>query len=179
MFQDNRSQHNRSQHNRPLDNRTAPLFHAVITPHRSLTRRGVAWLLLGLGSASTLLSVPLYLMGAWPVIGFFGLDLGLLYALIRLNNRDARRREDVIVSYDDVSVLRIDPRGRRAQWRFNPLWVRLCREDIAEFGTRRLALLHRQQALEIAACLGSYEKADFAEALARALVLARDGPRYG
>jgi uncharacterized membrane protein len=161
---------------KPATPHDAPVFDAVLTPHRSLGRRGFVLLLGAVGTLSTLMSVPFYLMGAWPVVGFFGLDVALLYLFFRLNFRDGRRRERVVLTYLNLLVSHIDPRGRVRQWRFNPAWVRLEREVHAEFGVMRLALVQRPQTLEIASFLGAEEKQDFADALGRALAEARRGP---
>jgi uncharacterized membrane protein len=154
----------------------APVFDAVLTPHRSLGRRGFVLLLGAVGAGSTLLSLPFYLMGAWPVVGFFGLDIALLYLFFRLNYRDGQRREHVVLTPLDLLVARVDPRGAVNEWRFNPAWVRLERETHAEFGVMRLALVQRPQEIEIASFLGAAEKQDFADALCRALAEARRGP---
>jgi len=148
----------------------------VLTPHRSLGPRGFRLLLLGVGAASTVLSVPFYIIGAWPVVGFFGFDVGLLYVLFRLNYRDARRQERFLLTYGRLLLSRIDPRGRRSDWSFNPLWVRLLREDHEEFGLTRLALAQRDREVEIARCLGPEERGAFADRFARALAVARRGP---
>jgi uncharacterized membrane protein len=161
---------------KPSSPHDAPVFDAVLIPHRSLGRRGFALLLGGVGIASTLMSVPFYLLGAWPVVGFFGIDVGLLYLFFRLNYRDGQRREHVVLTYLSLLVSHVDPRGRVRQWRFNPLWVRLERETHEEFGVMRLALVQRPREVEIAAFLGAAEKSDFADALSRALVEARRGP---
>jgi uncharacterized membrane protein len=155
----------------------ATVFDAVLTPHRSLGRTGFRLLLCAVCAASTLMSVPFYLLGAWPVIGFFGLDVALLYLFFRLNYRDGRAQERVLLTYLNLFVSRIDPVGRRSEWRFNPLWVRLERDEHADFGLTRLALVERRQEIEVASCLGAAEKADFASALAGALATARRGPR--
>ncbi|MDQ0467345.1 DUF2244 domain-containing protein [Labrys wisconsinensis] len=164
------------------DNPQAPdeetVFDAVLTPHRSLGPRGFRILLLVVGTVSTLFSIPFYIMGAWPVIGFFGLDVALLYVFFRLNYRDALRQERVLLTHVRLLFSRSDARGVRREWLFNPLWVRLQRDEIEEFGITRLALVQRGRAVEIARCLGAMEKASFADAFARALAVARRGPDY-
>ena len=148
----------------------------VLTPHRSLGRKGFRLLLVGVGTASTIMSIPFYILGAWPVIGFFGLDVGLLYVLFRLNYRDARRQERVLLTYGRLLLSRIDPRGRRRDWTFNPHWVRLLREDHEEFGLTRLALAQRGREVEVARCLGPEARGAFADRFARALAVAKRGP---
>lgn len=153
-----------------------PVLDVVLTPHRSLGPRGFRFLLAGVGTASTVLSIPFFLLGAWPVIGFLGLDVLLLYVLFRLNYRDARRQERVLLTYGRLLLSRIDPRGIRREWSFNPLWVRLVREEDDEFGLTRLALAQRGREVEVARCLGPQERGAFADRFASALARAKRGP---
>ena len=152
-----------------------PVFDAVLYPHRSLGAKGFRNLLVAVACFSTLLSIPFYLMGAWPVIGFFGIDVGLLYVMFKLNYRGARLREHVLLTPVSLLFSRFDPKGRRRDWTFNPRWVRLEREEHEEFGVMRLALAQQGREVEIARFLGAHEKGEFAEAFTKALGEARRG----
>ena len=66
--------------------------------------------------------------------------------------------------------------GRVREWTLNPLWVRIDRDEHAEFGIERLYLVSRGRRLPIASFLGADEKASFAQALSAALGEARRGP---
>jgi uncharacterized membrane protein len=150
-----------------------PVFDAILYPHRSLGPRGFRNLLITVGCASTLLSIPFYIMGAWPVVGFFGLDVGLLYIMFKINYRGAKLREHVFMTRALLLFSRTDRKGVRRQWDFNPRWVRLQREEHDEFGVMRLALVQRGREVEIARFLGAHEKGEFAKAFTRALTVAR------
>jgi len=66
--------------------------------------------------------------------------------------------------------------GRVSEWTLNPLWVRIDRDEHAEFGIERLYLVSRGRRLPIASFLGADEMASFAQALSAALGEARRGP---
>ena len=51
------------------------LFSALLTPHRSLNRTGFIVLMVFLSVVSFVAGLAFLLMGAWPVLGFFGLDI--------------------------------------------------------------------------------------------------------
>ena len=51
------------------------LFSALLTPHRSLNRTGFLVLMVALCAISFVAGMVFLLMGAWPVFGFFGLDV--------------------------------------------------------------------------------------------------------
>ncbi len=115
-------------------------------------------------------------LGAWPVFGFCGLDVLLLYCAFRANYRAAHACEEVTVTPSALTVRKIGPRGDISEWSANPLWVRLDREVHAEFGVQRLALVTRGHEFPIASFLGPDEKASFASALADAIHQAKRGP---
>lgn len=152
------------------------LFSAVITPHRSLHNVGFVALMLVFGLASFFSGMAFLMMGAWPVFGFFGLDVLLLYLAFRINYRRAAAFEQVTVTPSTLTVRKVSHRGRVREWQLNPLWARLEKEEYEEYGIARLFLVSRGKQLTIGAFLGPDEKAGFAEALGRALGEARRGP---
>jgi uncharacterized membrane protein len=156
----------------------APILAVRLTPHRSLDPAGVRILMGATLAVSALFSLPFYLMGAWPVVGFLGLDVALLYFAFRANFRAARAHEDYRLTYFELMFARVSARGARREWRFNPAWVRLERIDHEEFGPQRLSLLSRGRRWEIAKFLGPDQKAEFATTLTQALAEARRGPRF-
>jgi uncharacterized membrane protein len=152
------------------------IFSAVITPHRSLARTGF-WILIGAyGLVSFVAGVVFLMMGAWPVFGFFGLDVLLLYWAFKLNYRHAAAYEEVKVTPAALTVRKVSHRGDAREWVLNPLWVRLEKVVHEEFGIERLFLVSRGKELAIASFLGPAEKASFAKALGNALVEAKRGP---
>ena len=151
------------------------IFSAVITPHRSLNRTGF-WVLIGAyGLVSFVAGIAFLLMGAWPVFGFFGLDVLLLYWAFRLNYRHAAAYEEVKVTPAKLTVRKVSHRGVVREWALNPLWVRLEKVVHEEFGIERLFLVSRGKQLAIANFLGPDEKASFARALGNALGDAKRG----
>ena len=155
-----------------------PFLHVRLTSHRSLGPRGRGWLLGLFALVSAAVGAPFFLMGAWPVAGFFGLDVALLWWALRASARAERAYEEVTVTPLELALAQVDDSGGRRDWRFNPLWARLDRREDEEFGLLHLFVAHRGQRVEIARVLGPGEKADFAQALAAALAQARRGPTY-
>ncbi len=152
------------------------LFYAVITPHRSLGNIGFLVLMVIFGMASFFAGVAFLAMGAWPVFGFFGLDVLLLFIAFRINYRRAAAFEEVTVTPSALTVRKVSHTGRAREWSLNPLWARLEKEEYEEYGIGRLFLVSHGKQLTIASFLGPDEKAGFAEALTRALGDAKRGP---
>lgn len=154
------------------------IFAARLTPHRSLGPGNFRLLLLCVACASAFVTLPFFLLGAWPIVGFMGLDVLLFYLAFRANFRAARAYEDVTLTPVELQVAKVSSGGARAEWRFNPAWVRLEREEHEAYGTCSLALVSRGRRLEIAGFLGPDQKAQFADVLSRALAEARRGPQF-
>ncbi|EJW10974.1 hypothetical protein A33M_3715 [Rhodovulum sp. PH10] len=152
------------------------LFSAVVTPHRSLDRAGFAALMLVLGGAGAALGGLFLVTGAWPITGFLGLDVGLVYWAFRASYRSGRAAEHVVVTPSMLLVRRVGPTGAIAEWTLNPVWARLDREIDPDFGTRRLTLVSHGRRLVVGHWLAPAEKDTFFDALAGALGEARRGP---
>jgi uncharacterized membrane protein len=151
------------------------IFSTVITPNRSLPRTGFLVLVIAFGIVSFMAGMMFLMMGAWPVFGFFGLDVLLLYWAFRLNYWHGDAYEEVKVTPTTLTVRKVSHRGHVREWSLNPLWVRFERTTHEEFGIERLFLVSRGKQLTIANFLGPDEKADFAKAFGAALNEARRG----
>ena len=157
------------------DNELAPIFEAVITPHRSLGQSGFLVLMIAVGAVSFIAGIVFLAIGAWPVFGFFGLDVLLLYWAFRINYRRAAAYEVVTVTPIELKVRKVSHRGQVRQWALNPLWVTLDKVTHEAYGIERLFLVTRGKRLAIANYLGPDEKASFAKALSNALNDAKRG----
>src|SRR5260370_31782389 len=101
------------------------VFSALLTPHRSLNRTGFLVLMAFLSLISSTAGIVFLLMGAWPVFGFFGLDVLAIYWAFRINFRRARACEALLVTPSELRVRRVSHRGHVAEWVLNPLWVQI------------------------------------------------------
>ena len=154
------------------------LFSARVTPHRSLNRTGFLVLMAFIGIVSFVAGVAFCLMGAWPVLGFFGLDVLVIYWAFRINFRTAAATEDIVMTPSELRVRRVSHRGHVVEWTLNPLWVQLEQTGDPEFGIERLYLVSRGRRVSVGHFLGPDEKASFAKALMAALQAARRGITY-
>ena len=154
------------------------LFSARVTPHRSLNRTGFLVLMSFIGAVSFVAGVAFWMMGAWPIFGFFGLDVLVIYWAFRINFRSADATEDIVLTPSELRVRRISHRGHLIEWSFNPLWVQLEQTGDPEFGIERLYLVSRGRRVSVGHFLGPDEKASFAKALLAALQSAKRGITY-
>jgi uncharacterized membrane protein len=145
----------------------APLFEAVIVPHRSLSPGGLRRVMGALVVLSGGVSTIMALAGAWPVLGFAGLEIGLAVVLLRYNARN-RPMEIVLLHHDSVLIRRTGRGGRRVEHRLPSAWLQVVVEERPGRAPGLLLAAHGVQA-EIGAQLGEAEKRDLAQAFAAAL----------
>jgi uncharacterized membrane protein len=148
----------------------APVFlDAVLRPHRSLPKRGFNILMLLLGLVSFAYGIVFVLLiGAWPVFGFFGLDVLLVYIAFRRNYRSARQHERVQLFEDRLTVERVGVYGQRREWRFQPYWLRVVFEEYDEYENRLLITSHGHS-LILGKFLPPQQRREFAGRLTDAL----------
>jgi uncharacterized membrane protein len=147
-------------------------FSAVLTPHRSLGPKGFMVLMAAVCAVSFGTGLFFYLLGAWPVIGFMGLDVALIYVAFKLNFRALRLYETIDLTQDALTVTRVAPSGKSQSWSFNPYWVRLNLQP-RRGRSSELSIASHGQRLVVASFLSDEEREDFAAALANALSAAR------
>ena len=151
-------------------------FEAVIIPHRSLTAAGLRWLVGFICLLSTMISLGLWYIGAWPVIGFNGAEIALALVLLRRNARASRASEMLLLSEEGLRVVRTDMAGLRVERRLQSAWLRAELEE-RPGRVPVLWLSDRGGRMEVGAELGEAEKRDLAAALAAALYRHRN-PRF-
>ena len=148
--------------------RTGPpaAFDVVIYPHRSLGPRGFMILMSAVGLISFVAGIAFMLHGAWPVLGFFGLDALALYVAFKVSYRSARLHERLTIGADEAVLARIQPGGQRREWRFQPFWL-----QVVEVGQRpgHLALRSHGKEVPFAAFLTPEERTALATAIRGAL----------
>lgn len=146
-----------------------PQFAARLFPHRSLSPRGFTVLMAVVGVTSFASGMLFLLMGAWPVMGFFGLDALLVWLAFRANYRSGRAFEEVAVWPHDLLVRQVSPAGRVIEHRFNPFFARFSVDRHDEIGITRMRLAGGGSQVDIGGFLNPGDRESFAAAFAQAL----------
>ena len=154
----------------------APHFEALITPHRSLGPAGLRRLAAFILILSAIVSTGLWVLGAWPVIGFNGLEVALALYLLRRNARERNTTERLILSGSGLRVIRTNARGRTHERSLQGAWINTVLQE-RPGRTPALLLVERGHQLEVGKDLGETEKRDLAQALKSALYNHRN-PRF-
>lgn len=152
-----------------------PFFSAILTPYRSLGPNGFLVLMVCLGAVSFVAGLLFLSIGAWPVFGFFGLDMALIWLAFRLNYASARAYEEVIVSRSEIIIRKVGPGKRHQEYRFNPMWARLSVTRLEDEGVTKLSLSTRGQKVDLGNFLNPDDRTSFAGAMATALATAKAG----
>jgi uncharacterized membrane protein len=146
----------------------ASVFRAILHPHRSLTPKGFLILMLAIGGVSFAMGLVFLMLGAWPVMGFFGLDVLLIYVAFKLNYRAARAYELVELTNEWLRLTQVSASGKSKSFEFNPYWVRLLFSERPDGGNHMVLALHGRE-LEFGRLLNDDERREFASALRHAL----------
>ena len=109
-------------------------FDLVLRPNMSLSRRGFFWLMVFFTAISMIVGGYFWSLGAWPVFGFFGLDVALLYGAFRLNYRYGKRYETLSMADEKLVFSQVTALGTARQWEFDPYWVRVSLERFGAQG---------------------------------------------
>jgi uncharacterized membrane protein len=150
------------------------LLDLVLRPHRSLTPAGFGALMAALLAFGLIGGVVFLVLGAWPVLGFLGLDVVLVYLAFRANYAGGRVQERVRLSPAVLTVERVDRRGRHRRFELQPTWLRV---DVSDAPTG-LRLVSRGRSVDIGGFLPPDELDDVADQIRAALARLRDPPSY-
>ncbi len=149
------------------------IFAATLRPHRSLGTTGYIVVMAFVGITCFISGTMFYALGAWPIVGFLGLDVLLVWLAFKLSYRSGRARETVSLSRDRLVIRKIRPNGRASEILFNPYWVRLEVNHADEEGVTRIEVHSRGKAVPVGTFLNPGDRASFARAFRAALAEAK------
>ncbi len=144
------------------------VYSAVLRPHRSANGNAIRWIICLVATAWLIVGLSFAVAGAWPVMPFLGLEVLLLYAGLRLNQRAGNAYEAVNLTQQALLVRRVDHWGRQTEYSFQPHWLQV---NIDEPPTRRspVELRSHGRSLVIGKFLLPHERLELARALRREL----------
>ncbi|TDQ82100.1 putative membrane protein [Dongia mobilis] len=161
-------------HDATAETGEAPVFEAILYPHRSLGRRGYTILIAGTAIIMGLYGLTFLLLGAWPIFGFIGAEWLLFWYLFSRHLRGDRRAERLRLYADRLVIDKLDAKGRHTTLALQPYWLRVILKRAGEADSS-LYLGSHGRAVEIGAFLSGPERCGFAEELEAVLARHRDG----
>jgi uncharacterized membrane protein len=152
-----------------------PLLDLTLRPHRSLSQRGFGVLMGLLVAVSFAAGAAFVAVGAWPVVGFLGVDVLLVWIAFRVSFARGRARERLTLYADRFEIERTDRWGRRERRQFEPYWLTV--EMAAQgAGTPLVRLRSHGKSTVVGAFLGAGERTKLARTLDEALKHWRQSP---
>jgi uncharacterized membrane protein len=115
-----------------------------------------------------LVSVRFWMLGAWPVLPFSVLEVGLVLLMLHLNTRQARASELILLSETELRIVRTDPSGKRRETVLPSGWLSVSLRE-RQGRVPSLVLSRHGRSEEIGQVLGEQAKRDLAASLACAL----------
>lgn len=158
----------------PSEGAPRAILDVVLRPHRSLSARGF-WLLMALLCAISFVGgIVLWAIGAWPVIGFVGADIALVYVAFRASYARAHEYERLHLTRERLTIERVDHWGKVDRVELQPYWLRVDLSGSVDEGNR-LALTSHGRSTVIGGFLAPAERARVAALLREGLAAARSG----
>jgi len=155
----------------PIDNPQL-LFEAHLLPNRSLGPFGMALVLGGVSAVSFGAGVAFFLAGAWPVLGFLGVDVALLALAFHIHQKRQRAYERLTLTRETLVYEQVTWHGLRRCWTFPSFWVRLDMAEDAPQGPLLRLSSHGLSAL-VGRSLSEEDRMDLASQLRDALAKAK------
>jgi len=128
----------------------------TIYPHRSLSKFGFRILMLIVTFLCLSGGLIFWMMGAWPVFGFFGLDIILIFLAFKLNYRTGKVYENIKIVSKKFRVSRSFPSGKIQVWDLDPYWARV--ELIEKRNQSQLLIRSEKKVVSIGSFLNSFDK---------------------
>jgi uncharacterized membrane protein len=154
------------------DRDTSEILHVVLRPHRSLSPTGF-WIVMGvLAGVSFSAGTVFWWLGAWPVIGFMGLDVALVYVAFKASYARAHEYERLHLTRRQLTIERVDHWGKVERVALQPYWLRV-EIDQPRGRQNRVLLTSHGRAVVVGGFLAPAEKAKLAGLLREALASAR------
>ena len=149
-------------------------FDAILRPNRSLSPRGFFWLMVTFSVILLAVGAWFFTLGAWPVIGFMGLEIAFVYWCFRQNYKSGQTYETVHLTERQLTIDRRNHWGEHKQWTFQPYWLNVDLKEPVEHESQ-IRLRSHGRSVTVGSFLAPEERADFADALRRALNDAKHG----
>ena len=97
----------------------------TVLPYRSLSKKGFKILMFLVSFIFFSVGIFFWYIGAWPVFGFIGLDVLLLYYAFKINYKSGEIFETVKVLKENLLITRNFPSGKKQTWSLQSYWTKV------------------------------------------------------
>jgi len=162
----------------PAGDDRLPTFTAVITPHRALSRRGLATLLIAVFAISSTVAAICWNAGVWPVSLFVAMNSFMLAAALAGHWASLDRAEIIRLSPGQMEIEHWRRGVATAKVQLAPYSVVLECDDDPDHGCTGLTIISDRRHHRLASDLTPGERATFLDALRSALDEAGESYRF-
>jgi len=148
-------------------------FDATLTPNRSLSPQAFIIVMMIIVAVSFIAGMAFMSMGAFPIIGFFGFDVLIIWLAFQWSFRTLKQETRVRITAEQIDLSHTRPGQKPREARLPTAFTRVH----LEFPDRRpseLKLSHAGKAWVIGRFLTPKERKSLKEALETALIRARN-----
>ncbi len=141
--------------------RKPAIFDLELRPSRPLQPQHLRLLLALVLGAFLFMALPLAAMGAWPILPFMALAMGITLWALRESIRSGRQSEHLRLDADGLELIRIAAHGRVRRLHLPADWARI---ELETLGPRenRLWLLSAGQRVPVGYFLSPAERVEIA-----------------
>ena len=144
------------------------LYEIYLYPYRSLNKTGFFILMFALGLISFIAGIVFMLKGAWPVFGFFGLDVLLVYIFFKINFKSGRKKEIIILTKNQLIIEVYDSKKILKKHYLDANWLKINLTKLKN-KMNKLQISSKNKSIIIGSFLGYQEKISVAKSLHKAL----------
>ncbi len=157
---------NRPKHNMSNDNFYDDIIlNIVLNPNRSLTKSTFYLIIILLLIISISVGFFFYTLGAWPVIGFFGIDILFFTLIFYFHNKSLKISERIILTKNEMIIEKIKPFGKNLIVKFAPPnWINITIKK-SIYNKSRLIIHSHGSAIFVGDFLTKVEKIQLADSL--------------
>ena len=155
-----------------------PMLDRVLRPSPPMPPRALLIILMIVGAMNLLFAGYFVLHGAWPVTPFMGADVALLAWAFQASLKAAKREEQIILTPQELRVVRRAPGKQTGEYHLNPYWVSVDLDESPDHArifhgevpqASRLTLWSHGKGLTIGSFLSPMVRAEFGAELKAAL----------
>ena len=149
-------------------NKNNKLYEISLYPYRSLNKTGFFILMFSLGFVSFVAGIIFMIKGAWPVFGFFGLDVLLVYIFFKINFKSGKKKEILILTKNQLIIEFYNSKKISKTYYLDAHWLQIRLSKLKN-EMSKLKISSKNKSIIIGSFLRYQEKIDVVKSLKKAL----------
>ena len=129
----------------------------TVLPYRSLSKKGFRYLMIIVAAIFFSIGIFFWIIGAWPVFGFLGIDVFLLYYAFKINYKNGEIFENLKLLKKNLHITRNFPSGKVQSWDLEPYWTKVEMSS-SHSPTQNLIIKSRDKVVMIGSFLNFKDK---------------------